>query len=47
MTTAGRAAGAEVRLAGIGKRYGTVAAVNCRVGQTVERNAVVVSVMPE
>ena len=26
---------------------GTVAAVNCRVGQTVERNAVVVSVMPE
>ena len=27
MTTAGRAAGAEVRLAGIGKRYGTVAAV--------------------
>jgi 3-methylcrotonyl-CoA carboxylase alpha subunit len=26
---------------------GTVAAVNCRVGQTVERNAVVVSVTPE
>jgi 3-methylcrotonyl-CoA carboxylase alpha subunit len=26
---------------------GTVAAVNCKTGQTVERNAVVVSVTPE